>query len=325
MTAQVACLGETMAVLVPDAVGPGYRVTVGGAESNTACALAGLGVAASWISRVGDDVFGRLVLDTLAARGVDVSAVEIDPDRPTGLYVKELTAAGTRPRYYRAGSAASAMSPALTGLSAIRDARFVHLTGITAALSDDCGELLAGLLTGRSPDSDAGRRISFDLNWRPALWRDRDPAVLLRLARKADLVFVGADEAEALWGTSDPQDIRRLLPEPQTVVVKQGADGAVGFAGTETVCVPAPQIDVVEPTGAGDAFAAGFIAGAVRGLPLRSRLRLGCLAATSALLVPGDLGPLPGAAAIARHLDGDDAAWRALRITVADLEPESGR
>src|SRR5258708_1552856 len=85
---------------------------INGAESHPACDLSALGVPVRWIGRVGDDRFGRLVRDTIAARGVDVSLVEVDPDRPTGLFVKEIAETGTRVRYYRSGSAASAMSAA---------------------------------------------------------------------------------------------------------------------------------------------------------------------------------------------------------------------
>lgn len=331
MPAQVVCLGESLAVLVPDAEGPGYSVTVGGAESNTACALAGLGVPSAWIGRVGDDRFGRLIISTLTERGVDVSGVETDPVRPTGLYVKEIAAAGSRLRYYRSGSAASAMVAELAGRAALRAAPYLHLTGITAALSDGCGELMAAILRprpdgeGTSAGSASGRFTSFDLNWRPALWRERDPAVLLRLARAADLVFVGADEAAELWGTGDPAELRALLPQPDTLVVKLGAAGAVGFTRAECVAVPAPRVEVVEPTGAGDAFAAGYLAGQVRGLPLRSRLRLGALSAASVLMVRGDLGPASGAGLAARHLDAADDDWRALRLGPADFEAEPAR
>jgi 2-dehydro-3-deoxygluconokinase len=89
---QAVCLGESMAVLLPEGPGPldtvpGFRSAVGGAESNTACLLAALGVPSAWISRVGADGFGRRLLAELSGRGVDVSAVTVDPHRPTGLYV----------------------------------------------------------------------------------------------------------------------------------------------------------------------------------------------------------------------------------------------
>jgi 2-dehydro-3-deoxygluconokinase len=186
----------------------------------------------------------------------------------------------------------------------VRDAPLLHISGITAALSVSCAGLVEAILATPRP----GRLVSFDVNLRPVLWTDRDPAVLLDLARRADLVFVGADEAEAICGVADPDDVRRLLPEPRTLVVKQGPDGAVGIEGAQRIHVPAVPVEVAELTGAGDAFAAGFIAATLRGLPLRDRLRLGTLTAASALRVRGDLGTMPDSEAVARFLTPGPAA-----------------
>ena len=174
---EVSCLGEAMVLLIPDGDGPGYTATVGGAEANTACALAALGVPVHWIGRVGDDRFGLLIRDTLAGRGVDVSLVVTDPIRPTGLYVKEATATGTRMRYYRGGSAASAMAANLAACSGVRDVRLLHVSGITPALSDSCAALMAAVFDAPVP----ARTVSFDVNWRPALWTGRDPELLTEL------------------------------------------------------------------------------------------------------------------------------------------------
>jgi len=317
----VTCVGEALAVLIPDEDATEYALTVGGAEANVACTLAALGIQARWVGRVGDDHFGRVILRTLAGHGVDVSDVEVDPRRQTGLYVKEIvdsradTAGGspsTVMRYYRAGSAACDMSPALADAAAVRDTPLLHFSGITAAISDSCAALASAFLDSPQP----GRIVAFDVNFRPALWAGRDPAVLIDLARRADLVFIGADEAEAVCGVGDPDELRRLMPEPRTLVVKQGADGAVGFEAGQRVDVPALPVEIAEPTGAGDAFAAGFIAGTLRGLPLRDRLRLGTLAASCALRVRGDLGTMPDQAAIERFL-----ATGELPDRVAELAP----
>lgn len=308
----VTCLGEAMAVLIPDgdesAEGLGCALSVGGAEANVACSLAALSVPARWVGRVGDDRFGRIVVRTLASRGVDVSDVEVDTTRVTGLYVKEITTpAGadvasvepvTRMRYYRTGSAACAMGPGLAESPALRDTPLLHVSGITPALSDSCAALMDAVLATPAPD----RIVSFDVNLRPALWPGRDPGVLFDLARRADLVFLGADEAAAICGVDDPDELRRLLPEPRTLVVKQGADGAVGFEGDERVRVAALPVEVAEATGAGDAFAAGFIAATLRGLSLRDRLRLGTLTAASALRVRDDFAAMPTPAEIDRFL-----------------------
>jgi 2-dehydro-3-deoxygluconokinase len=304
----VTCLGEAMAVLIPDGdesipdSALGYTLAVGGAEANVACSLAALGVPVRWVSRLGDDRFGRVVSRTLAERGVDVSDVEIDVTRQTGLYVKEIVPSAqpvTRMRYYRAGSAACAMGPQLASSPAVRDTPLLHLSGITAALSESCAALIDAVLATPQP----GRLVSFDVNLRPALWSGRDPAVLLELARRADVVFVGADEAAAICGVSDPDELRRLLPEPHTLIVKQGADGAVGFAGSARVRASALPVDVAEPTGAGDAFAAGFIYGTLLELPLSACLKLGTLTAASVLRVLGDFAAMPDPDEIARFLD----------------------
>src|SRR5262245_42741051 len=106
-----------MALFVPGEDGPAERVrtwvrTVGGAESNVACHLAALGVPASWVSAVGDDALGRAVIAAIAESGVDTRAVLVDPERPTGLYLKEIGPGGGV-RYYRSGSAASHLGPEL--------------------------------------------------------------------------------------------------------------------------------------------------------------------------------------------------------------------
>ncbi len=325
------CVGESMAVLLPDRAGPlesveNFRLSVGGAESNVAGALAALGVPSAWISRVGDDGFGRRLLGDLTARGVDVSAVAVDPHRPTGVYLKEvggttgdrhdLGPGRSRLHYHRRGSAAAALSPALltdpTAVRLLSGARLLHLSGITAALSDDCLALLRALLADRRP----GRLVSFDLNWRPALWRDRDLTVLPALLDAADLLLLGADEAEAAFGTGEPQALRRRFPSPATVVVKDEARlvTAVERDGT-AVSEPALTVDVVEATGAGDAFAAGYLAGTVRGLDQRRRLRLGHLSAACALTTHGDQAELPPEAVVAALLDASPEDWAATRIS----------
>lgn len=328
------CVGESMAVLVPAVPGPLEDVAVfhrsmGGAESNVARGLVALGVPAAWVSRVGDDGFGRHVRAAVAAAGVDTGAVAIDPVRPTGLYVKETADDVTIPRYYRAGSAASALGPELLDDPAVARlldrADLVHLSGITAALSDSCLALLEALLARRRP----GRLVSFDLNWRPALWRGRDPRsvgrdVLGPLLDAADIVLLGADEATEVLGTGDPASLRELLPGPDTIVVKDAGHAATALSrtgdGIRVVREPALVVDVVEPMGAGDAFAAGFLAGTLRGYGLRERLRLGHLMAAAVLVVPDDHAPPPPPELRDRLLACPAGEWSRIRVTAAGFE-----
>ncbi|KES03831.1 carbohydrate kinase [Streptomyces toyocaensis] len=342
----VVALGESMVTFLPSRPGrladvPSFERGIGGAESNVACVLAAAGHTTRWISRVGADGFGDHLVETIGGYGVDVSRVRRDPDRPTGVYFRT---AGDRSSdahevaYYRAGSAASAMSPDGVDLDAARAGRVLHLSGITAALSAGCLDLLRKL-TAPHP---ARPLVSFDVNHRPGLWRDtHGPEVLLELARRADVVFVGEDEAEEAWGvTGGPSPIREALPEPDTLVVKQGAHGATAFCrppagGTAggrattprpATTAPALQVDVVATTGAGDAFAAGFLSATLRGLPVRDRLRHGHLMAAAALTTPGDLAPPPTRAHADRLAALDDTAWGRLRLgpgwTQADEEAD---
>ncbi|MGI5377874.1 PfkB family carbohydrate kinase [Streptomyces sp. CA-251387] len=242
---------------------PSFERGIGGAESNVVCGLAAAGHAVRWVSRVGADGFGDHLVEAIGEYGVDVSAVRRDPVRPTGVYFRTAGDRGTDAHevaYYRAGSAASAMSVENVDLEAVRAGRVLHLSGITAALSEGCLGLMREL-TGPG----AGRPlVSFDVNYRPGLWRDADgPAVLLELARGADIVFVGVDEAEEAWGVAGgPEAIRGLLPEPGVLVVKHGGVGATAFvsaAGRSGLVAqfPAPlgSADSRQPQGAGGRLA----------------------------------------------------------------------
>ncbi|MFE3399627.1 sugar kinase [Streptomyces anulatus] len=232
----VVCLGESMVTFLPSQPGrladvPSFGRGIGGAESNVACALAAAGHRAAWVGRVGADGFGDHLVETIASYGVDTSAVRRDPVRPTGIYFRTATDRGTDTHevaYYRAGSAASAMSPENVPYEDLLAGRILHLSGITAALSADCLALLRDLTAPRP-----GRPlVSFDVNHRPHLWRggEADASVLLELARRCDLVFVGEDEAEEAWGIVGAEAIRAALPEPSVVVVKRGSAGATVFA-----------------------------------------------------------------------------------------------
>ncbi|MER6102163.1 sugar kinase [Streptomyces sp. NPDC001832] len=321
---EVVCLGESMVTFLPSQPGrladvPSFGRGIGGAESNVACALAAAGHRAAWVSRVGADGFGDHLIEAIAGYGVDTSTVRRDPARPTGIYFRTATdrAADVHEvAYYRAGSAASAMSPDNVPYEALFAGHVLHLSGITAALSADCLALLHDLTAPRP----ARPLISFDVNHRPGLWRDADaaPEVLLDLARRSDLVFVGEDEAEEAWGVKGAEAIRAALPEPDVLVVKRGSDGAMVFSNVGeadvVTTVPALRVDVVAPVGAGDAFAAGFLSATLRGLPVRDRVRHGHLMAAAVLTVPGDLTDPPARA----HADSlaalDDASWGRLRL-----------
>ena len=251
-----------------------FVLSAGGAESNVAAHLAGRGRWAIWLSRLGVDPLGDRIMRELTGRGVDASAVLRDSGRPTGMYVKERVVGGTtRVFYYRAGSAASAMSPEDLATWAVPDGAHIHVSGITPALSASCSQLIDAVL-------DGPYRTSFDVNYRPALWPVEEASERLReLADRADTVFVGLDEAHTLWGTTTADDVAALLDGPARLVVKDGSHEAVEFArvGERRVVTreAAFEVDVVEPVGAGDAFAAGYLDGLLSAASAEERLLLG--------------------------------------------------
>ncbi|MFD8912623.1 sugar kinase [Streptomyces sp. NPDC059575] len=317
---RVVCVGETMAALAPDPPRPladtdQLRLSVAGAESNVAMYLADHGVPATWLSALGDDPLGSRVRAAVGAAGVDVAHVRTDPDRPTGLLLKNPAPTGTHVHYYRKGSAASALAPDLLDHAAVRTATLVHLTGITPALSPSCRALVTHALAVPAPERPYA--ISFDVNHRPALWpKDTAPDILRALADRADIVLVGLDEAQDLWGADlTAPSVRDLLPGPRILVVKDGSRTATAFTASGTVTVPALRVTVVEPVGAGDAFAAGFLAGLLRGEPVDRALRLGHITAASALKVTADRGPLPPDHCVDRLLALTDEEWEAWEET----------
>lgn len=313
-SAEVLCLGETMSLVAPASPvpleqAPTFTLSAGGAESNVAIHLAALGHRVRWASRLGDDPLGKRVLGTIAVAGVDTDLVEVYPHAPTAVYFKDPSPEGTRVHYYRAGSAASTMDEDFLPGDAADAAQLLHISGITPALSEGCDRMIRHLLT-----RERGARISFDVNHRPALWSAQEAAPVLReLAELADIVFVGLDEAATLWGVKTADEVRDLLDGPDTVVVKDGAEAAYAL-GRSRVVVPAPEVEVVEPVGAGDAFAAGFLSGVLRGEDDVRCLRLGHVLAAHSLRSTEDHTTAPDAESLADWLGRDEREWNALRF-----------
>lgn len=322
---EVATIGESMALMAPTPLGPieeaaSFTMDVGGAESNVAMYLSDLGHRVAWISHLGDDPMGRRILRAVRDAGVDTRWVRLASSARTGVYFKDLAGADTTVHYYRDHSAASRMGVDILSEPALRDVALVHLTGITPALSRSCHDLVRSIVVDRRlPDA----RVSFDVNYRPGLWPvARAAPVLAELADASDLVFVGLDEAERLWGCASPEDVRRRLPRPATVVVKDGAVAAHHLDREAPVSVPAPSVKIVEEVGAGDAFAAGYLSAMLRAGSPERRLRLGHLVAAHALRIKGDHASLPGRTWFESHLGADHESWAELHLDApADPRP----
>lgn len=291
-------IGETMVQLAPlleDTLvtSAALAVRVAGAESNVLSYLGRLGHSVAWLGAVGQDPWGERVLAELHDNNIDVSHVTRDAGSQTGVFFKDYSSGDTRSvYYYRRDSAATRMSAHWLNSHILARPRFIHTTGITSAISATCRDMIDQLLFKRPAGSTV---VTFDVNYRPALWEKQTAAdVLLAHAQAADVVFVGRDEAEDLWGSGSAESIRRLLPKPRRVIVKDADIGATSFAsGDESVFVAAPPVEVIESVGAGDSFAAGYLHGALTGAREVDRLKFGHALAGSSLQFFGDVGPLP--------------------------------
>ena len=285
----VITVGETMAAFLVDGDSNLSARTAVGAESNVAAGMAQLGCRSRWISRVGDDALGRLVHDAVACHGVDVR-VTWDAVHHTGLLVKELRPTGTRVRYYRNESAARHLCT--SDVHDAGSARWMHVTGITPALSSSAADMVEAIVDRRTRHTG---RVSFDANYRPSLWPDAAAAakVIVSLARRADLVFIGYDEADALLGTTDTQGVANelLTRSDQEVVLKRGDGPATAVTSSQEMSEPPLRTTVVDVTGAGDAFAAGYLTAHCWGWEVRDRLRLGHFLAARAVGDVSDQGP----------------------------------
>jgi 2-dehydro-3-deoxygluconokinase len=296
-------LGETMVAL---AAPPGaslrnsssWAVDHAGAESNTCVGLARLGFRVAWISRVGADAGGDRILDALNAEGVDTRWVRRDPDRVTGMMVKD---PDTGVRYYRTGSAASALSPGDLDGVPVSDARAVLVTGVTALIGEQPHAAGLALL-----DSARGLKI-VDPNLRAGLWGSHRRAELVRpFIARCDLLLAGSQELRELFGGEN--DLEALAH--RAAALDRGGSGVpiiqkreVVVRGPSTIGVRAAdgawrvldiqRGDAVDPIGAGDAFNAGYIAVRLRNGTVDEALRAGARCGAAVTSAVSDTSGFP--------------------------------
>ncbi|MFN4294746.1 MAG: sugar kinase [Thermoflexales bacterium] len=293
-------LGETMVRLSPPgfqriAQAQSFDFQIGGAESNVAINLAWLGFKTAWLSRMPDNPLGRRVVASIASHGVDTSGVRFVPGERVGVYFIEL-ATPPRPNrviYDRAGSAASRMTTADVDFDRIARARWLHMTGITPALSASCRAMTADVLRFAR---ERGLTVSFDVNYRSLLWPAQEAGRALEpLMSLCHYVFVAHRDAVALFGAPEaPHQAAEVLRGRfgcDVLVMTLGEAGAI--AQTESQQVESPQpfkvSQVVDRIGAGDAFDAGFMAARAWGFSLEASLCYGSAMSALKLTLPGDL------------------------------------
>ncbi|MGI6565834.1 MAG: PfkB family carbohydrate kinase [Limnochordia bacterium] len=273
---EVVTLGETM-IRFSSKVGIRLEkaqqvdVEIGGTESNVAVALARLGVASGWISKLVDNPWGFRIAGELRLHGVDTSRIIWTQDGRVGTMFFE---PGAKPRpaeviYDRANSAASTMGFDELDLDYILAARHVHLTGITMALSGSCREMVKKVAAEMRR---AGKTVSFDVNYRQKLWMPEEAKMAVdEVLSDVNLLISTLDDVRKVFGlTVNPEEACRKLHETYGcpwVIITMGGAGAIGLFDGEIKQVDGYEITAIDRVGAGDAFAAGAIYGFLQDSP----------------------------------------------------------
>ena len=272
----------------------------GGDTSNMAIAAARLGARTGYVTRVGNDAFGRQLLALWRDEGVAVDGVTVDDDAPTGVYFVAHGAQGHEFSYLRNGSAASRMTPAALPLAVLRATHVLHLSAISQAISSSaCDACFAAIDVARA----AGARIAYDTNLRLKLWPlARAKAVILETLRMADWALPGLDDVKLLFDDADPARIVDACHALGCgiVVLKLGRDGCIVSDGERRERIAAVSVDAVDATGAGDCFDGAFAARMVAGDDAFAAARYANRAAALATTGYGAVAPLPRAVDVAR-------------------------
>ncbi len=310
---EILTFGEAMTLFVAETPGELAEVErfargIAGADTNVAIGLARLGFHVGWLSRVGDDSFGRFIRRTLEHEGLDCRHLVRDPEHSTGLVFKARTEDGADPHveYLRRGSAASHLSPADAGAVDFVTVRHLHATGIPPALSDTARALSEHMFEHARK---AGVSISFDPNLRPSLWSSEGEMcdTLNALATRADWVLPGLAEGRRLTGLESAHDIAGFYLErgAKAVIIKLGPEGSYYRSHTESFTVEGFKVaKVIDTVGAGDGFAVGVVSALLDGLSPRAALRRGNLIGAEAVQVLGDMEGLPHRGRL-RQLESD--------------------
>ena len=270
-----------------------YLQGFGGDTSNMAIAAARLGAQAGYITRVGDDPFGRMFRTLWEREHVDARGVAVDRAAPTGVYFVTHGERGHAFSYLRAGSAASRVSPSELPVDVIRRARVLHLSGISQAISASaCDAAFAAMTIAR----DAGVKVSYDTNLRLSLWPlARARATIVASLAYCDWCLPSEDDARELFGSSDRDDIiaRCHAAGAPVVVLKCGQHGCVVSNGQRSETLIGHQVRTVDATGAGDCFDGAYATRIVAGDDPFAAARYANAAAALATTGFGAVAPLP--------------------------------
>jgi len=295
MTAEIVALGEPLIEFNQTRADDPYTYLqgFGGDTSNMAIAAARLGARAGYVTRLGDDAFGRLFLALWEREGVDTRGVMADRNAPTGVYFVTHGERGHAFSYLRAGSAASRLSPSALPLDVIRAARVLHVSGISQAISASaCDAVFEAMTIAR----DGGVKVSYDTNLRLSLWPiARARATIIASLAYCDWCLPSYDDVRELFGSIDKDSLIARCHDAgaPTVVLKCGSDGCIVSNGARVETIRGHAVADLDATGAGDCFDGAYAARIVAGDDPFSAARYANAAAALATTGFGAVAPLP--------------------------------
>lgn len=299
---EVILVGEPMALLIADEPGnlediQHFTRSMSGAEVNVAIGLERLGHQVEYMTRVGDDPFGKYIKQSLEENKIGTSYVSFDDEYKTGIQLKNYVLDGSDPYapYYRKNSAASHISKEDIDKINFDGVKIVHVTGILPALSETTKEAAIYLM---EKAKEKGITVSFDPNLRPALWKTEDEMIstLKELIKYADIVLPGIDECEVLYGTREVSKIIEYInpDKDKIVIIKQGSKGAFAVEGSKEYTIDGFKVDkVIDTVGAGDGFAAGVLSGILDGISIKESVARGNAIGAIQVMHRGDNEGLP--------------------------------
>lgn len=272
-----------------------FKRKLGGAELNVAIGCARLGLKSGWISRLGNDDFGKYILKTVRGEGVDISEVQLIEEYPTSVYFREVLADGSsRSFYYREKSPTSTMKCKELNEEYFKSAKVLHITGVFPSITNNNQEIILEAIRLAKKNN---LTVSFDPNIRLKMWtKEEAKSYIEKLLPDVDIILIGDEEIEILLGDVTIEDAIKTFHSYgiDKVIVKKGAKGALGSDGENIYEVEAikPKA-LVDTVGAGDGFAAGFLTALLKGKALEDCVRFANAVGSLVVGVEGDNEGLP--------------------------------
>ena len=295
----ILALGEPMIEFNQTEPGkPGYLQGFGGDTSNVIVAAARQGASCGYITRLGNDDFGRMLLDLWRSEGVDSSGVSIDDMAHTAVYFVTHGKTGHSFSYLRSGSAASRMLPAHLPAELIRGARYLHVSGISQAISQSARDSVQAAIAAARQ---AGVKISYDTNLRLKLWPIATARqVIADTIAQSDYLLPSLEDLQCVTTLASPDaNLDWCFAHGAcSVVLKLGADGCIAATATTRTAIPGHRVKAVDATGAGDCFDGAFLARLDAGHDLVAAARYANAAAALTTTGFGAVAPMPRRAAV---------------------------